>query len=182
MSAHPERSLKKITDMRKLLVLTVLSVFAAGTVLAQNHMIVNSETIFRSIDEYNQAVSEIDSMAQTYQDNIDEAYEKVEAQYNTYIQQKSSLTQAQQQEREEAIINNEKRIAEYQEKVFGSEGTLVTMRTEKLEPIQKRVFEAISTYAKGHGFGIALDVATNPLVVYYDPALDKTDEIIAILK
>ena len=157
-------------------------VLGAGMASAQNYMVVNSETIFKSIDAYNAAVTEIDTQAQQYQKNIDDAYEKIEEQYNSYMQQKASLSQSEQKQREETIINNEKRIAEYQEAAFGSEGTISKLTNEKLEPIQTKVFEAIGKYALDNKFGLVIDIATNPTVIYYAPAVDKTEEIIKILK
>jgi outer membrane protein len=156
-------------------------VLGAGAALSQNYMVVNSETIFKSIDEYNSAVTEIDSQAQQYQQNIDDAYAKIEEQYNSYMQQKPSLSQSEQKQREETIINNEKRVAEYQEAAFGSEGTISKLTNEKLEPIQTKVFEVIGKYALDHNYGLVLDIATNPAVIYYNPAVDKTEEIIKLL-
>ncbi len=168
--------------MKKLLILSALTVLAAGTAMSQNYMVVNSETIFKSIDAYNTAVNEIDLQAQQYQQNIDDAYAKIEEQYNSYMQQKPTLSQSAQKQREETIINNEKRVAEYQEAVFGSEGTIAKLTNEKLEPIQEMVFEIISKYALDHNFGMVLDMATNPAIIYHNPSVDKTQEIIKLLK
>lgn len=157
-------------------------VLAAGTAFSQNYMVVNSETIFKSIDEYNTAVENIDAQAQQYQKNIDDAYAKIEEQYNSYMQIKQTLSQSEQQQREETIINNEKRVAEYQEAVFGSEGTISKLTNDNLEPIQERVFEVISKYATDHNYGMVMDIATNPGIVFHSPAVDKTQEIINLLK
>lgn len=155
---------------------------AAGVAGAQNYVVINSQTILKSIDEYNAAVNRIDSLATVYQGNIDKAYEEVESMYNKYMQQKNTLDAATQRKREDDIINSEKRIAEYQEATFGSEGTLAKLQTESLEPMQKKVFETIGNYARENKLGLILDIATNPLVVYYDPALDHTQKIINLLK
>ena len=94
--------------MKKLLIIAALAVFAAaGTASAQNYMVVNTETIFKSMTAYNQAVEEMDAAAQQYQQNIDNAYAELEDMYET---------------------------------------------------------------------------STNPLVVYYNPAVDKTQDIISLLK
>jgi outer membrane protein len=168
--------------MKKLLILSAFMFFAAATVSAQNYMVVNTENIFKALSAYNTAVDEIDKQAQQYQDNIDAAYEKIEQQYNTYMSQKAMLSQSEQQQREDAIINNEKKVAEYQETIFGAEGTIAKLQAEKLEPIRKRVMETISKYAKDHNFSLVLDITTNPMVIYFDPAVDKTEQIIALLK
>ena len=61
-------------------------------------------------------------------------------------------------------------------------GKMTRMQAEKLEPYQKKVMETISKYASDHGYSLVLDISTNPLVVYYNPAVDKTQDIISLLK
>ena len=113
--------------MKKLLIIAALAVFAAaGTASAQNYMVVNTETIFKSMTAYNQAVEEMDAAAQQYQQNIDNAYAELEDMYETYMSQKASLSQSARQQREETILNNEKKIAEYQASIFGEDGKMQT--------------------------------------------------------
>lgn len=168
--------------MKKFLIGAALIVFAAGTASAQNYMVVNTENIFKALPEYTRAVEEIDAAAKEYQDNIDEAYDQLEQMYETYMSQKASMSQSSRQQREETILNNEKKIVEYQESTFGENGKMSQLQKDKLEPFQKRVMETITKYASDNGYSLVLDVATNPLVVYYNPSVDKTQQIIAILK
>lgn len=168
--------------MKKLLVLSALFIFAATTSFAQNYMVVNTEKIFKSIDEYSAVVAQLDEEAKGYQKEIDDAYAKVENAYNSYVSVRSSLSQSEQQKREEAIVNNEKKIIAYQEQIFGDNGVMVKAREERLEPIQKRALETISEYAKENNFGLVLDISTNPMVIFYSPETDKTEQIIKILK
>lgn len=168
--------------MKKFLIMAALAIFAAGTASSQNYMVVNTENIFKALPEYTRAVQEIDSAAKQYQTNIDEAYDQLEQMYETYMSQKSSMSQSSRQQREETILNNEKKIVEYQESIFGENGKMTQMQKDKLEPFQKKVMDTITKYASDNGFSLVLDVATNPLVVYYNPAVDKTQQIIAILK
>lgn len=168
--------------MKKFLIMAAVATFAAVTASAQNYMVVNTENIFKALPEYTKAVEEIDAAAKQYQSNIDDAYAQLEQMYETYMSQKSSMSQNGRQQREETILNNEKKIMEYQESVFGEKGKMTQLQQDKLEPFQKKVMETITKYASDNGYSLVLDVATNPLVVYYDPAMDKTQQIIAILK
>lgn len=168
--------------MKKLFILSAMFLFGAVGAFAQNYMVVNTETIFKAIPEYNAAVEELDNLALQYQENIDAAYERIEEMYNQYMSQKSSLSQLQQQNQEENILNNEKRVMEYQEGVFGAEGIIAKKRTEKLEPLQKKVIDTITKYAQDNKYALVLDIATNPMVIYYSPDTDKTQQIIALLK
>ncbi len=167
--------------MKKVLFSMLLAVMVVAVGSAQNYIVINSETIFKALPDYNKAVAELDSLAKQYQSNIDKAYKQVENMYNIYMQQKPVLTENAQKEQEDTIIGNEKKIAEYQESVFGQNGTLIKKRTEKLGPIQKLVFETIGKFAKEQGCALVLDVAANPNVVYYSPEIDKTQQIIEII-
>lgn len=167
--------------MKKILLLAIAAICAV-TANSQNYMAVNTETIFKSLPEYTKAVEEIDAAAQQYQSNIDKAYEQLEEMYQTYMSQRETLSQSVRQQKEQTILANEERIAAYQEEAFGEEGKIVKMQQEKLEPYRQKVMNTIVEYAKSHGYSLVLDVATNPLVIYYEASADKTEQIIAILK
>lgn len=166
----------------KRLILIAAFVLTAGTLSAQNYIIVNSEKIFKSIDAYNTAISDLDKLAKQYQDQVDAKFDEVETLYNNYQAQKTTLSAAARQVRENAILNKEKEAQEYQESLFGQEGTLMKKRVEMIQPIQKRVFAAIETYAKQVGADLVLDAANNPTLLYNNPSIERTQQLIDILK
>lgn len=99
----------------KRLILIAAFVLSAGTLAAQNYIIVNSEKVFKSIDAYNTALSTLDKLAEQYQDLVDAKFAEVETLYNNYMNQKASLTAATRQARENDILAKEKAAQEYQE-------------------------------------------------------------------
>ena len=165
----------------KRLILIAAFVLSAGTLAAQNYIIVNSEKVFKSIDAYNTALSTLDKLAEQYQDMVDAKFAEVETLYNNYMNQKASLTAATRQTRENDILAKEK-AAEYQETLFGNDGTLMKKRVEMIEPIQKKVFSAIEAYAKQVGADVVLDSANNPTLLYSNPSVDRTQQVIDVLK
>nr|MBP7123182.1 OmpH family outer membrane protein [Alistipes sp.] len=148
----------------------------------QNYIIVNSEKVFKSIDAYNTALSTLDKLAEQYQDMVDAKFAEVETLYNNYMNQKASLTAATRQTRENDILAKEKAAQEYQETLFGNDGTLMKKRIEMIEPIQKQVFSAIEAYAKQVGADVVLDSANNPTLLYSNPSVDRTQQVIDVLK
>ena len=166
----------------KRLILIAAFVLSAGTLAAQNYIIVNSEKIFKSIDAYNTALSTLDKLAEQYQDMVDAKFAEVETLYNNYMNQKASLTAATRQTRENDILAKEKAAQEYQETLFGNDGTLMKKRVEMIEPIQKKVFSAIEAYAKQVGADVVLDSANNPTLLYSNPSVDRTQQVIDVLK
>lgn len=166
----------------KRLILIAAFVLSAGTLAAQNYIIVNSEKVFKSIDAYNTALSTLDKLAEQYQDMVDAKFAEVETLYNNYMNQKASLTTATRQTRENDILAKEKAAQEYQETLFGNDGTLMKKRVEMIEPIQKKVFSAIEAYAKQVGADVVLDSANNPTLLYSNPSVDRTQQVIDVLK
>lgn len=166
----------------KRLILIAAFVLTTGTLAAQNYIIVNSEKVFKSIDAYNTALSTLDKLAEQYQDMVDAKFAEVETLYNNYMNQKASLTAATRQTRENDILAKEKAAQEYQETLFGNDGTLMKKRVEMIEPIQKKVFSAIEAYAKQVGADVVLDSANNPTLLYSNPSVDRTQQVIDVLK
>ena len=96
--------------------------------------------------------------------------------------QRASLSASSRQTREEAILSQERAAQQYQEGIFGKEGTLMKRRLELIAPIQKRVFDAIEAYAKQAGAAAVIDSANNPTLLYTDPASERTQQVIALLR
>lgn len=167
--------------MRKIAIVIALLFTFGFTAEAQNYIVVDTEKIFKSLDDYNSALKEIDELGERYQENVDEAFKKVETMYNEYQEQRAYLSERIRQEREELIIENEKRINEYQQNIFGQGGELMKKRVELIKPIQDKVFETINKFAKDNNFEMVLDIASNPSIIYYSQKADKTEDIVKLL-
>ena len=166
----------------KRLILTLALVLGAAIASAQNYAVVNSEKIFKSINQYNEAITQLDQMANDYQKQVDAKFEQVERIYNAYMARRDQLSPASQQANEENILKLEKEAQDYQEFIFGTDGELMRKRLELIQPIQKKVFEIIEKYAKQKGYDMIIDISQNATMLYYSERADHTDEIIAILK
>lgn len=168
--------------MKKRLFIAAAALLVGFAAQAQNYMVVNSEKIFKSVPAYTAALETIEKQAEAYQKNIDEAYAQIETLFNDYQKQKSMLPEASRVSREDEIIRREQETIQYEEKVFGQEGELMKKRIELIKPIQDKVFGAIEKYAKDNKYDLVLDIASNPIVLYYAPTADKTEEIIKMTK
>ncbi|MBQ5753697.1 MAG: OmpH family outer membrane protein [Alistipes sp.] len=168
--------------MKRVIATLVLALAFVGSTFAQKYIVVDSEKIFKSIDEYNEALATLDKLAKEYQQTVDAKYKEVESLYNAYVAQKSSLLASTRSQYEQSILAKEKAAAEYQESVFGNDGVLMKKRIELIQPIQNRVFAAIEKYAVEQGCDMVLDKASNATMLYCSPAVNHTEQIIAQLK
>lgn len=168
--------------MKRLLFAILAVVMTAAVASAQNYMVVDSEKVFKSIEAYNSALEQIDALSESYQKQVDDKFAAVETLYNNYIAQRASLSESVRQSREQYILNAEAEATKYQESLFGTEGELMKRRMELIQPIQKRVFETLESFAKQYGFDLVIDIAANPTVLYYSSKVDYTNKIIEALK
>ena len=168
--------------MKKIFALLLGVVAFMGVASAQNYMVVDSEKIFKSIKEYNEAMTQLDNLAQLCQKQGDAKFADIEKLYNSYQQDKSSLSAASRALRENEILEKEAEAVKFQESLFGNEGALMKKRIELIQPIQERVFKAIESYAKSNGFDLVLDIASNATMLYYSSSVNRTDEVIKLGK
>jgi outer membrane protein len=168
--------------MKRLLFAILAVVMTAAVASAQNYMVVDSEKVFKSIEAYNSALEQIDVLSESYQKQVDDKFAAVETLYNNYMAQRASLSESVRQSREQYILNAEAEATKYQESLFGTEGELMKRRMELIQPIQKRVFETLESFAKQYGFDLVIDIAANPTVLYYSSKVDYTNKIIEALK
>ena len=168
--------------MRRLFIILAAVIIGIGAASAQKYIVVDSEKIFRSLADYNTAMTTLDNLAKEYQTKVDNAYAEVESLYNTYMAQKANLSATARNTKEQEILAKERAAAEFQESVFGNDGVIMKKRIELIQPIQKRVFTAIENYAKSGGYDMVVDSASNAAMLYHSEAVNHTQNIIELLK
>lgn len=167
----------------KRIALTLLGITAfACAASAQNYIVVDSERVFKSVDEYNAAISQLDNLAESYQKQVDDKFKEVETLYNDYMSRRSGYSESSRQAMESTILKREEEATKFQESLFGNDGTLMKKRIELIQPIQERVFKVIDDYAATINCDLVLDTASNPTVLYHSQSVDHTAAIIALLK
>lgn len=165
-----------------MIVALVALVLSLTAVSAQNYMVVDSEKVFKSIEQYNNALTQLETLAQNYQSRVDAKFQEVETLYNNYIAQRAALSEAMRQQREQQILQREQEATEYQESIFGTDGELMKKRMELIQPIQQKVFQTIENFSKQYGYDLVIDISANPTVLYYSSRVDFTQRIIEALR
>lgn len=168
--------------MKRMIVALVAMVLSVAAVSAQNYMVIDSEKVFKSLSSYNNALEQIDQLASEYQTRVDAKFQEVERLYNSYMQQRASLSETSRQQREQQILQLEQQATDYQESLFGTEGELMKRRMELIQPIQQKVFDTIESFATQYGYDLVIDISANPTVLYYSSKVDFTQKIINALR
>ncbi|MBO7219586.1 MAG: OmpH family outer membrane protein [Alistipes sp.] len=168
--------------MKRIILTAIIALATFGIASAQKYCVIDSEKVFKSLDEYNKAMTQLDELGKAYQAEVDSKYKSIESLYNSYMAQKSALSAAARQSVEQQILQKEEEAQKYQQEVFGDEGTLMKKRVELIKPIQEKVFGAIELYAKANGYDLVLDKASNASILYFNTSIDHTAQVIEVLK
>ena len=168
--------------MKKFVLAVISALMTISVASAQKICVVDSEKIFKSLSEYNKAMSTLDELGKEYQTEVDAKYKAVENLYNSYMAQKDNLPASTRATVERQILQKEEEAKSFQQEAFGEGGTLMKRRMELIKPIQDKVFAAIDKYAKANGFDVVLDKASNASLLYYNGAIDGTAQVIELLK
>ena len=65
-----------------------------------------------------------------------------------------------------------------QQKRFGPEGQLFKKRQELVKPIQDKVYNAIQEYATDKNLDLIFDKSSGANILFANPQLDKTEDIL----
>jgi outer membrane protein len=165
---------------RKFLTVLIISFISLSAIFAQQQKIgyVDTDYILNNIPAYKAAQAQLDKISADWQKEIENIYAQVDKMYRDYQAEKVLLTEEMRTKRENEIIAKEKEAKELQKKYFGKDGELFKKRNELVKPIQDDVFNAIKEIASQGNYVLIFDVAGNSNILYSDPKLDKSDEVL----
>ena len=93
--------------MKRIILTAIFALATLGIASAQKYCVIDSEKVFKSLDEYNKAMSQLDELGKAYQTQVDNKYKSVESLYNNYMAQKASLSAATRTSIEQQILQKD---------------------------------------------------------------------------
>lgn len=166
--------------MKRFLIAIVALAAGFGTLSAQKIGYINTETILSDIPAYVAAQNQLNTLSDKYKATIETELGKIEALYQTYQNNRNSMSASQRQSAENEIISKERVVQEKQKIYFGEDGIMAKKAEELLSPIQQQVDKAIARVATLGGFDMIIDVAAVQGIVYKNPDLDLSEQVLAL--
>jgi outer membrane protein len=163
--------------MKTLLLATFFSI-ACFASQAQRYAIIDSKYILDKVPEYKEAQKKLDDFSELWQLELDQKQLAMDKMYKDYDAEQVMLTDALKKKREDELFNKEKELRDLQKKRFGFEGDLFKKRQELIKPIQDRVYNAVQKLAVEKQYEFILDKSEGITVIFADPKLDKSDDIL----
>ena len=164
--------------MKKLLILATCFLLVATVSNAQRYAVIDSKYILDKLPEYKEAQKLLDQFSEQWQQEVDQKQALMDKMYKDYDAEQVMLSDVLKKKREDELYNKEKELRDLQKKRFGFEGDLFKKRQELIKPIQDRVYNAVQKLAVEKQYDFILDKSEGITVIFADPKLDKSADVI----
>ena len=164
--------------MKKLLFIALVLTLASAGVSAQRYAIIDTKYILDKMPEYKDADTRLAQTSAQWQKEIDDKQAQLNQMYHNFDAEQVMLTDDLKKKREDQLFNMEKEIRDLQKKRFGFEGDLFKERQKLVKPVQDKVYNAIQKMAVNRGYDFVLDKSEGITVIFADPKLDKSEDVL----
>ena len=164
--------------MKKILLLLIAFSGFALAASAQRYAIIDTKYILSKIPEYKEADKKLQLIGEQWQKDIDDRQGILDKMYKNYEAEQFMLTEELKKKREDELFTKEKEIRDLQKRRFGYEGDLFKERQRLVKPVQDKVYNAIQKIAIAKEYDFILDKSEGITVIFADPKLDKSNEIL----
>lgn len=163
--------------MKKFFLLAILVTLGMAG-FSQKYAIIDTRYILDKMPEYKQAQQQLDSIAAGWQKDIDTKQAALDKMYKDYDAEQVMLSDELKKKREDQLFNKEKELRDLQRKRFGFEGDLFKKRQELVKPVQDKVYNAVQKMAVNRGYDFVLDKSEGITIIFADPKLDKSEDVL----
>ena len=164
--------------MKKILFVALSCLFITAASYAQRYAIIDTKYILNKMPEYTDADKKLQLISEQWQKEIDNRQAELDKMYKDYDAEQFMLSDELKKKREDELFNKEKELRDLQKKRFGYQGDLFKEREKLVKPLQDKVYNAVQKIAVARGYDFILDKSEGITVIFADPKLDKSDDIL----
>jgi outer membrane protein len=124
------------------------------------------------------AQKQLDVIAADWQKDIDTKQLALDKMYKDFEAEQVMLSDDLKKKREDQLFLKEKELRDLQRQRFGFEGDLFKKRQELIKPIQDKVYSAVQKISVQRGYDFVLDKSEGITIIFADPKLDKSEDIL----
>ncbi|MBP5643087.1 MAG: OmpH family outer membrane protein [Bacteroidales bacterium] len=154
---------------RNLILLAVLMVFGLVSAKAQGNQkyaYVDTDYILQNIPEYGDVQEEINRMSANWQKELKTLRDKLEQMKRDFQTEAVLLSDDMKNKKEAAIAAKEQELTNLQLQYFGPDGELFSKRIELIQPIQEKVYNAITQVAQIKNYSFVFDKSAGAAILY----------------
>lgn len=158
--------------------LAFTSMFAGVAEAQQKTGYVDTDFLVSQIPEYQSIQRQLSSLSQEWKGELERMQQEIDRLQEDFEAREILYTEEIRKQREQEINNKIQQRQQYLEQKFGSEGEYFQQQKQLLEPIQRKVFEAIMTVAERDGFDFVFDRSQKTNILYSREEWNLNDEVL----
>lgn len=139
---------------------------------------IDMEYILANVPEYQEASAQLEERVQQWKVELEKDLKKVEVMRIGLEQERPLLTKELIEEKEAVIAFEESKIAEYQQKRFGTNGDFILQKKLLIQPIQDQVFNAIQDIGVQRNYDFIFDRTSNVGMVFSAEKHNISDQVL----
>ena len=167
--------------MKKLIICVICAICGCMSASAQKFALVDMEYIFKNIPAYERANEQLNQVSKKWQAEVDALTTEAQTLYKNYQNEAVFLSKEQKKERQDAIVEKERKAADLKKKYFGPEGELYKKRESLMAPIQDEIYNAVKDISDMKGYSLILDRASDSGIIFANPKIDISNEVLSKL-
>ena len=164
--------------MKKILFIALSCLLVTATTYAQRYAVIDTKYILNKMPEYTDADKKLQLISEQWQKEIDDRQAELDKMYKDYDAEQFMLSDDLKKKREDELFNKEKELRDLQKRRFGYQGDLFKEREKLVKPLQDKVYNAVQKIAVARGYDFILYKSEGITVIFADPKLDKSDDIL----
>lgn len=163
---------------RLLLIVGCVCVLVGSLYAQQRYGFVDTEYILSKMPDYNNAQDQLDQISSNWQVEIENIASEIKELQIKFRTDEVFLSSEMRERREKEIFNKEISAQKLQQQYFGINGDLYKKRQELIKPIQDDIYDAIKEIAKSGTYGMIIDRANEPTIIYSNQKFDLSDKVL----
>lgn len=158
--------------------LAFICVVAGNASAQQKTGYVDTDFLVSKIPEYESIQQQLRSLSREWRAELEEMQQEIDKLKEDFAAREILYTEEIRQQKEQQINVRIKQRQQYLEQKFGSEGEYFQKQKELLEPIQRKIFEAITVVAEREGFDFIFDRSQNTNILFARRQWNLNDEVL----
>ena len=139
---------------------------------------VNTDEILAQMPEYQGIQEQLSTLSSEWNKQLDSMEQEIEQLKEDFEAKEILYTEELKKQKQQEIQNKIQQRQQYVDEKFGAKGEYFQKQKELLEPIQRKVFEAINQVANDQDFDFVFDRAQNSNMLFGEQEWNLNQEVL----
>ncbi len=139
---------------------------------------INSQSIMEQLPEAQDAQKQLDGITTEWQNELNKIQSEIQRKLDEYDKRKLIMSDKRRAEAEKELQELDKKLVDFRQQKFGTNGELFTEQNELMKPIQEKIFKAVKSVADAEGYDYVVDRSSSTLLLFANTKHDLTQKVL----